>query len=274
MITNPYKVLGVPDGASEEECTKAYKKLAKKYHPDLNPNDKEAEKKMAEINAAYDQIKNGTANTQGGYSYSGYSSRGRQKTTSAPDYLSSAAQLIRSGQYQQALNLLNSIEDRNAKWYYLSALANMSIGNQKVAEGHIRTAYAKEPDNATYQQAYRDITNGINPLQQNPFGSFFDFTGGQYSGEYQQSSNNGRRTVYTTNQNRGCLSRILRFILIIIAIRIVFRLVFSLVGGYYYSQPWRSYRYQTPSQEYSQEYDNSDSPESYFGGSNGETVTQ
>ena len=37
MITNPYKVLGVPDGAGEEECTKAYKKLAKKYHPDLNP---------------------------------------------------------------------------------------------------------------------------------------------------------------------------------------------------------------------------------------------
>ena len=49
MITNPYKVLGVPDGASVEECTKAYKKLAKKYHPDLNPNDKEAEEKMSQI---------------------------------------------------------------------------------------------------------------------------------------------------------------------------------------------------------------------------------
>ena len=61
MITDPYKVLGVPHGASEEECAKAYRKLAKKYHPDLNPGDETAAKKMAEINAAFDQIKSGNA---------------------------------------------------------------------------------------------------------------------------------------------------------------------------------------------------------------------
>ena len=57
MAQDPYKVLGVPYGASDEEVTKAYRRLAKKYHPDLNPNDPEAAKKMSEINAAYEQIK-------------------------------------------------------------------------------------------------------------------------------------------------------------------------------------------------------------------------
>lgn len=61
MNNNPYRVLGVPDGASIEECTNAYKQLAKKYHPDLNPDNAFAAEKMAQINAAYDEIKNGTA---------------------------------------------------------------------------------------------------------------------------------------------------------------------------------------------------------------------
>ena len=47
-----YEILGVNKNASEEEIKKAYRKLARKYHPDLNPNDKEANKKFQQINEA------------------------------------------------------------------------------------------------------------------------------------------------------------------------------------------------------------------------------
>ncbi len=48
-----YEVLGVEKGASEEQLKKAYRKLAMKYHPDTNPDDKDAEQKFKEINEAY-----------------------------------------------------------------------------------------------------------------------------------------------------------------------------------------------------------------------------
>ena len=47
-----YEVLGVDKNASEDEIKRAYKKLARKYHPDMNPGDKEAEEKFKEINEA------------------------------------------------------------------------------------------------------------------------------------------------------------------------------------------------------------------------------
>lgn len=56
-MDDPYRILGLTSSATEEEVTAAYRKLAKKYHPDLNPGDKEAEAKMRQVNAAYEAIK-------------------------------------------------------------------------------------------------------------------------------------------------------------------------------------------------------------------------
>jgi curved DNA-binding protein len=47
-----YKILGVDKNASDEDIKKAYRKLARKLHPDLNPDDKEAHKKFQQINEA------------------------------------------------------------------------------------------------------------------------------------------------------------------------------------------------------------------------------
>lgn len=83
-MNDPYSVLGVSKDASEEEIKKAYRRLAKKYHPDLNPGDPEAARKMNEINAAYDQIKN-PGNVNSAYGYGTQQSDSRQ-AYGASDY--------------------------------------------------------------------------------------------------------------------------------------------------------------------------------------------
>jgi curved DNA-binding protein CbpA len=51
-----YEVLGVKRDASEKEIRSAYRRLARKYHPDVNPGDKSAEEKFKEINAAHEVL--------------------------------------------------------------------------------------------------------------------------------------------------------------------------------------------------------------------------
>ena len=58
MARNPYQVLGINEGATAEEIKSAYRKKAKEVHPDLHPDDPNAQEKMNEVNAAYDMLSN------------------------------------------------------------------------------------------------------------------------------------------------------------------------------------------------------------------------
>lgn len=162
MISDPYKVLGVSPEASDEEIKRAYRRLAKKYHPDLNPGDEVAAKKMQEVNAAYEQIKNPekaqSSQQSGGYGYDPFG--GYQRRSNDDSYQQSAYQYIIYGRYREALNILNNSTRRNARWYYLSALANDGLGNQVTALEHIRRAVSMEPDNMEYLRVLDRIENG------------------------------------------------------------------------------------------------------------------
>ncbi len=189
MMEDPYKVLGVSPDASDEDIKRAYRRLAKKYHPDLNPGDQEAARKMQEVNAAYEQIKNPEKFSQqnqnpygsygGGYydPFGGYHQQSTGGSQTGDPYQTAAYQYIRFGRYQEALNALQNSTDRNARWYYLSALANDGLGNQVTALEHIRRAVSMDPDNQEYLFALNQIEHGGAAYRQQA-GNFRGFTVG------------------------------------------------------------------------------------------------
>lgn len=165
MVRDPYEVLGVSRDAGDEEIKKAYRELAKKYHPDRNPGDEEAAKKMNEINAAYDMIKNGTTGNSGygGYGYGGYGGfRGSYGAYEERSELKAAANYIRYHKYNEALTALSQVplSERDAKWYYLHAIANMYLGNSIAALESARKAVELEPDNSEYRRLLDALRSG------------------------------------------------------------------------------------------------------------------
>ena len=175
-MRDPFSILGVSRDASEDEIKRAYRKLAKQYHPDVNKAPG-AEEKFKEIQNAYQEAlnykKNGGSSSyfnNQGYSngYGNYQSYG-----SASNDYQAAVNYLNAGQYQAAYNVLVNINDRDASWYYLFAIANYGLGNQIAAMDAAEKACQMDPSNQQYRQLYAQIQHGRTHYHQMqmPFGN-------------------------------------------------------------------------------------------------------
>ena len=237
MVTDPYSILGVSRDASEDEIKSAYRKMAKKYHPDLHPDDPKAADRMNEINEAYDMLSHpekyrrrqaedafrrdysgysqgygpydnrtyrNTSNTgyrgTGGWystdfdfedifgfnpfnSYSSYRQAGGTginpsvQSTDSPEIVR-VVNAINAGSYRSAIEILVSITNayRNARWYYLYALALYGGGDNAQATEYMLRATQMEPSNSLYlslyqkfaaegRTYYRNTTTVVNPFR-------------------------------------------------------------------------------------------------------------
>lgn len=181
-MKDPYEVLGVPHGASDEQIKKAYRELARKYHPDNyadNPLADLAQEKMKEINEAYDTLtKGGGASSQsggyqsGGYQSGGYQSGGYQSGGATP--LARVRRLIQLGSLDQAEQELNAISQHSAEWYFLSGAIAQRRGWLDDAAQNYRIAVQMDPGNLEYRTALNNLHGGGNTYRQTQYSDASD----------------------------------------------------------------------------------------------------
>jgi len=170
-MNDPYSVLGISPDASDAEVKKAYRELARKYHPDNyqnNPLADLAEEKMKDINEAYEAIqrqREGGGRSSGGYqaqsqSY-GYRAQdyGYQSQSQDP-YYSRIRSYIQAGNVQEADRLLEEAPSRPAEWYFLRGAVAYRKGWLDEAMQNYQAAYQMEPGNMEYRQALAMMQQG------------------------------------------------------------------------------------------------------------------
>ena len=160
-MNDPYSVLGVSSNASDEEIKRAYRELARKYHPDNyqnNPLADLAEEKMKAINEAYETIQK---MREGGHSGAGYSGGGQTYAGQSQDpAFARIRMLINSGNISQAEAALDEIGNHSAEWYFLRGAVAYRKGWLDEAMQNYQIACQMEPNNMEYRQALAMMQRG------------------------------------------------------------------------------------------------------------------
>ena len=167
-MRDPYEVLGVSPDAGDDEVKRAYRDLARKYHPDNyqnNPLADLAEEKMKEINEAYDAITKGRAGGSGSgytqsYGYGGGSSYQQQRQSAGAGVFTQARQAINYNDLDGAERLLQGAPSRNGEWYFLMGSIAYRRGWLDEARQNYQIAVQMEPNNMEYRQALGMMRQG------------------------------------------------------------------------------------------------------------------
>ena len=166
---DPYKVLGISPNASDDEVKKAYRELARKYHPDNyvnNPLADLAQEKMKEIIEAYDMItKQRSSGSSAGRSQGTYSSSYTQNTGSPA--FARVRQLIMSGNLDAAEQELSSSSDHGAEWHFLMGSIYLRRGWYDEARRYFQNACSMDPNNMEYRMALQNMNNTTAYYNQN-----------------------------------------------------------------------------------------------------------
>ena len=164
-MRDPYQVLGVPSTATDEEVKKAYRDLARKYHPDNyhdNPLADLAQERMKEINEAYEAVQSQRkAARAGGDSggYGGYQAGYQAGYQSGGSRYQRIRMAISQGNLNLAEELLNAMTDHDAEWSFLKGAICYRRGWLDEARRYYQNAVNMDPDNQEYQRAL-DIAEG------------------------------------------------------------------------------------------------------------------
>ena len=164
-MRDPYQVLGVPSTATDEEVKKAYRDLARKYHPDNyhdNPLADLAQERMKEINEAYEAVQSQRkAARAGGYSggYGGYQAGYQSGYQSGGSRYQRIRMAISQGNLNLAEELLNAMTAHDAEWSFLKGAICYRRGWLDEARRYYQNAVNMDPDNQEYQRAL-DIAEG------------------------------------------------------------------------------------------------------------------
>lgn len=171
-------LLGLNEGATEEEIKDAYSKLRAKYLEDRfkeGEEGNEAARMLTRLDTAYNEIMAELSEDaeKGGTSFE------------------RVEELIRSGDIQEAQRVLDSFNERNARWHYLQSVVFYRKNWMNESKKQLEIAIQLEPDNEKYKQAYRKLSDRLSNKQQ----------GNQQ--QQQQSVYEGQTTQATTDDQMG-----------------------------------------------------------------------